>query len=165
MHFAVHGIYDPTGTEDGLVLTDGHVLDPLQVKGSTFSRAPFVFLNACQVGSGNKILGDYAGLANAFLYSGAAGVVAPLWSVQDTIAKDLALNFYAKAFGGAGVGEVLRSQRAQFIKSDDPISATYLAYQYFGHPEMRIKRVLPLEEGESWQSSTQTETPSASATS
>jgi hypothetical protein len=165
MHFAVHGIYDPTGTEDGLVLTDGHVLDPLQVKGSTFSRAPFVFLNACQVGSGNKILGDYAGLANAFLYSGAAGVVAPLWSVQDTIAKDLALSFYAKAFGGAGVGEVLRSQRAQFIKSDDPISATYLAYQYFGHPEMRIKRVLPLEEGESWQSSTQTETPSASATS
>jgi hypothetical protein len=44
------------------------------------------------------------------------------------------------------------------------VSATYLAYQYFGHPEMRIKRVVAVEEG-SWQSSTQTETPSASATS
>jgi hypothetical protein len=165
MHFAVHGIYDPTGTQDGLVLTDGHILDPLQVKGSTFAGTPFVFLNACQVGNGNRILGDYAGLAEAFLYSGAAGVVAPLWSVQDTIAKELALYFYDKAFRGEGVGEVLRRQRALFTKSDDPMSATYLAYQYFGHPMMRLTRVVRTEEGGPPRNSTQTETRSASATS
>jgi hypothetical protein len=165
MHFAVHGIYDPTGTQDGLVLTDGHILDPLQVKGSTFAGTPFVFLNACQVGNGNRILGDYAGLAEAFLYSGAAGVVAPLWSVQDTIAKELALYFYDNAFRGEGVGEVLRRQRALFTKSDDPISATYLAYQYFGHPQMRLTRVVRKEEGGPPRNSTPTETRSASATS
>jgi hypothetical protein len=166
MHFAVHGIYDPAGIEDGLVLTDGHVLDPMEVKGSTFKAAPFVFLNACQVGGGNKILGDYAGLADSFLYAGAAGVVAPLWSVKDTVAKELAVKFYERIFAGEPVGEVLRSQRARFIDSDDPVSATYLAYQYFGHPKMKFTRTEATKEGQGWPSaSIQMETPSESATS
>ena len=51
-------------------------------------RPMFVFLNACQVGAGQRVLGDYAGLATAFLSAGAAGVVAALWNVHDLAARE-----------------------------------------------------------------------------
>ena len=54
-------------------------------------RAPFVFLNACQVGSAGEMLGSYNGIAEAFLQAGATAVVAPLWNVDDTIAQKIAL--------------------------------------------------------------------------
>ncbi len=94
LHFAVHGTYAPEGVLEGLILIDGERLDPMVVKGCAFARAPFVFLNACQVGSGNEVLGDYSGMAEAFLHAGAAAVVAPLWSIDDVAAKELALRFY-----------------------------------------------------------------------
>jgi CHAT domain len=140
MHFAVHGVYDPAGIQDGVVLVDGHALDPMEVKGSSFTATPFVFLNACQVGSGNKILGDHAGLAAAFLWSGACGVVAPLWSIKDTVAKGVAVRFYEQAFNGSPIGTILRNERAAFKAGEDALSATYLAYQFFGHPGMKITR-------------------------
>ena len=42
LHFAVHGIYDPTSIENGLMLTDGSILDPEQVEGTDLAGAPFV---------------------------------------------------------------------------------------------------------------------------
>jgi CHAT domain len=141
LHFAVHGKYDPNGTQDGVVLTDGHVLDPFEIKGSSLQTRPFVFLNACQVGVGNKVLGDYAGLASAFLEAGASGVIAPLWSVNDELAKGIALRFYERAFAGASVGSVLRDERAAFKETEEQLSATYLAYQFFGHPSMKMTRM------------------------
>ncbi len=69
-HFALHGIFDPESVYQGLVLTDNNYLDPLVVRGQRFARAPFIFLNACQVGSGNEVLGNYAGMAEAFLAAG-----------------------------------------------------------------------------------------------
>jgi hypothetical protein len=139
LHFALHGIYDPNSTQNGLILVDGQPLDPTTVKGSTLTRTPFVFLNACQVGSGNSVLGDYSGMAAAFLHAGASGVVAPLWSVKDTIAREIALRFYEKTFRGTTPAEFLRSERSQFTDSG-VISATCLAYQFFGHPAMRLVR-------------------------
>lgn len=138
LHFALHGIYDPNSVQHGLVLVDGNTLDPLQVKGSALSGQPFVFLNACQVGSGNQVLGDYSGMAEAFLWAGASGLVAPLWSVKDTIAREIALSFYERAFAGTEPAELLRRERARF--SPDADSATHLAYQFFGHPSMKLFR-------------------------
>jgi hypothetical protein len=140
LHFAMHGIYDPNSTLHGLVLVDGQPLDPTTVKGSTLSHTPFVFLNACQVGMGNTVLGDYSGMAAAFLYAGASGVVAPLWSVKDTIAHQIALRFYDETFQGTSPAEFLRLERSQFTDSPEVVSATCLAYQFFGHPEMRLTR-------------------------
>jgi hypothetical protein len=141
IHFAVHGRYDPSGGLDGLVLTDGLALDPLKVRGTMPPGDPFVFLNACQVGGGEQILGDYAGLAEAFLFAGASGVVAPLWSIDDRLAREIAVRFYERTFQGAGPADVLRRERAAFRSSPDITSATYLAYQYFGHPALRLRRV------------------------
>ena len=138
LHFSVHGVYDPGSTTNGLVLVDGSALDPLQVKGGMLKSSPFVFLNACQVGAGSKLLGDYAGMAEAFLYAGASGVIAPLWSISDTLARGVARRFYEEAFKGTPPAEVLRAERAAFGAGTP--SATALAYLYYGHPTLRLKR-------------------------
>ena len=138
LHFAVHGNYDQGGGMDGLVLVDRELVDPFVVEGMTLEGGPFVFLNACQVGMGQAILGDYAGLAAAFLKAGACAVVAPLWSVKDSIAKELALDFYERVRNGEAPAEVLRSERAQAEQSRTPPSATAFAYQYFGHPALTL---------------------------
>lgn len=139
VHFAVHGTYDATSVEEGLVLVDGTTLDPMHVKGAVVEGSPFVFLNACQVGSSNELLGDYAGVAHAFLYAGAAGVVAPLWSIADDVAREVATSFYARTLeDGERPAAALREARAMFARATGTVSATYLAYQLFGHPALRL---------------------------
>lgn len=140
LHFAIHGLYNPGGVQDGFVLADDQSISPTQVSGAELPQRPFVFLNACQVGSGQEVLGDYTGMASAFLDAHASAVIAPLWSVKDTIAKDISLTFYREAFKGEPVATILRRQRAQYGADD---SATYLAYQYFGHPGLRIHLATP----------------------
>ncbi len=139
LHFAVHGIYDPGSIQNGLMLTDGEMLSPYDVAGSELRKAPFVFLNACQVGVGNQVLGDYSGLAAEFLSAGASAVVAPLWSIKDTVAREIASAFYsATAAGAASPAAALRGARKAFKAGQAPQSATCLAYQYFGHPALKL---------------------------
>ena len=147
LHFAVHGTYDPGGSQDGLMLVDGKTLAPAQVRGARLDRSPFVFLNACQVGSGSKILGDYSGMAADFLIAGASGVVAPLWSVKDTVAHEIALSFYEKTTKGMSPAAALREARRSFLPEASPQSATWLAYQFFGHPSLKLRFSIP--EGDS----------------
>ena len=136
----MHGSYAPEGVLEGLLLVDGDTLDPMAVKGTTFARAPFVFLNVCQVGSSNEVLGDYAGLAAAFLHAGASAVIAPLWSIDDAAAKDLALRFYNRVFDdGLLPASVLRDERREFAGSHGDGAATRLAYQFFGHPALAVR--------------------------
>jgi hypothetical protein len=144
LHFSLHGRFDRSGLEDGLLLTDGKWLMPAQVKGTDLRRGPFVFLNACQVGQGDEVLGVYAGMAEAFLFAGASAVVAPIWSVDDKVAHDIALSFYQATLRGGdddgdlpAAAEVLRRERAKFTRGQQ--AATYLSYQFFGHPEMRLR--------------------------
>jgi hypothetical protein len=140
LHFAVHGTYAPEGVLEGLILVDGERLDPMVVKGCALRGAPFVFLNACQVGSSNEVLGDYSGMAEAFLHAGAAAVVAPLWSIDDAAAKDLALRFYARVFGdGVPPATVLRDERRAYAGPGSDGAATRLAYQFFGHPALVLQ--------------------------
>jgi hypothetical protein len=121
-------------------LIDGEVIDPLVVKGGSLVRAPLVFLNACQVGTGQQTLGDYAGLAESFLFAGAAAVVAPLWSIDDSVASSMAERFYSRAFTGEALAEIVRAERAGFGAGAGQSSSTLMAFQFFGHPEMRLER-------------------------
>jgi hypothetical protein len=147
LHFAVHGHYDPTGGTDGLVLTDQHTLDPTVVRGMDLPHRPFVFLNACQVGTGREVLGDYGGMAMALVKAGASAVVAPLWSIEDRDAARVALDFYAELQGGARPADVLRRARARHGPDPGDASGTCFAYQFFGHPAMR----LTLANGTTWR--------------
>ena len=149
LHVASHGEVDPDSPiNTGVILSDSAVrIDESIVVGSDFTRtaAPLVFLNCCQLATetgGSLIEG---GLAAAFLQAGARAFVAPLWSVDDTIAKQTALSFYADAFAEARpVGEVMRRLRARFT-TDYPArnQTTPLAYAYYGHPGLILSRQEP----------------------
>jgi hypothetical protein len=84
------------GVLEGLILIDGERLDPMVRQGLRRSRAPFVFLNVSGR-RGNEVLGDYRAWPRRSC-TGAAAVVAPLWSIDDVAAKELALRFYKRVF-------------------------------------------------------------------
>jgi hypothetical protein len=131
LHFAMHGRFDPTGLQDGLILVDG-VVEPDMILDADLARHPFVFLNACQVGSAGETLGQYGGMAQSFVEAGASAVIAPLWVVKDDVARDVSLRFYASAFAGTSPAEFLRVERAR------DGSGTHLAYVLYGHPLLQL---------------------------
>lgn len=141
VHFASHG---EVSTEQqqytGIILAGGRRLDILTVEGSRVGQVsgPFVFLNACQVGTASSILSSYGGLAGAFLGTGCRGFLAPLWNVDDDVAKEIALQFYDSTLRqGLPVGEAVRRIRADFGDGAKG-TATPLAYVFYGHPELRM---------------------------
>ena len=71
---------------------------------------------------------------------GAAAVVAPLWSIDDVAAKELALRFYTRVFrDGVPPATVLRDERCTYAGPGCDGAATRLAYQYFGHPALTLR--------------------------
>jgi len=154
LHVALHGQFDPQGTDDGLVLLQGvapdlsqQFLTPSQVTSFRMPNRLFVFLNACQVGAGNQELGNYAGMAVALLKAGACAVVAAPWNVDDVVASEVSKRFYAEVFANppVTVAEALRRIRAEYTEDKvhmDPAHAqsTMLAYQLFGHPRLLLER-------------------------
>ena len=164
LHVALHGQFDAKGAQEGLVLlgTDEagaltnrpQFLTPDQVENGRLDSGPFVFLNACQVASDKRVLGDYGGLASTLLRIGATGVVAPLWNVDDDIAAQFARDFYAATWTASGTdgsapsvsaAEAVRALRARYTESaveagTPGITATLIAFQVFGHPRLRLDR-------------------------
>jgi CHAT domain len=155
LHFALHGRFDQSGRQDGIFLIEKKVDEDEQARIEILSlhdvrasslgrRAPLVFLNACQVGASREVLGDYAGMAEAFLHAGASAVIAPLWSIDDADAKTSALTFYKAACGANGKppAEILREQRARMdresVRENEPPPLVCLSYQFFGHPRFRL---------------------------
>jgi hypothetical protein len=136
IHIALHGTWSSKDPVQGLIMVDNGVLSPTTVRGISAPERPFVFLNACQVGEGNEVLGQYAGLPAAFLYARARGVIAPLWSIDDAIAKEIAMRFYERLSLGDTPAAILREERKRF--ATEPISTTYLAYIYYGAPSSRF---------------------------
>jgi hypothetical protein len=103
-----------------------------------------VFLNACQVGAGDRLLGNYTGLAVEFLRAGASAVIAPLGNVNDERAGDLAREFYKMAYTDEprpSAAEIVRRFRDRYRRVDAaPGSATNITYQLWGHPRLVLSR-------------------------
>ena len=146
MHVASHGEADPDAVgQEGVILSDSAVrIDEAIVLGSEFTRtaAPLVFLNCCQLASATGAALVEGGLAAAFLQAGARAFIAPLWNVDDTVAKDFALAFYAETLGKSRpVGDVMRELRGWFTtKFQQHDQTTPLAYAYYGHPGLILTR-------------------------
>ncbi|MHB1224560.1 MAG: CHAT domain-containing protein, partial [Gemmatimonadaceae bacterium] len=144
VHFAGHGEVDPSRPgEAALYLSNGKALTPLFFRRSRLGAeyAPFIFLNACMVGTAGEMLGDYGGFPGNCLAGGFSGLVAPLWAVNDTVARTFALSFYDEALAegdSRSVAEVLRDLRANY-RSEQPVSS-YLAYVYYGNPFLTLSR-------------------------
>ncbi len=145
VHIAAHGEVSPDMQQySGIILSStDRRLDPLVIQGSELTRRnrPFVFLNACQVGTAGAFLSEYGGMPGAFLAEGCSGYVAPLWNVDDTVARTFATEFYAAVLGSAtSVAETLRTLRSRFGTDWGRNTATPLAYVFYGHPELILSR-------------------------
>lgn len=143
LHFAGHGQTDVANPQfTGLILQNGRTLNPVTINGFDLvgRYQPFVFLNACEAGVAGETLMNLGGLVGAFLVSGARGFLAPLWQVDDDVARDIAVEFYEHTLGerATSVGEALRRLRRKY--TPDSVSATPLAYVFYGNPDLRLQR-------------------------
>jgi hypothetical protein len=146
IHFACHGEVQPDSPElNAIYLSDGSALNEYVFLGAQIGERskPILFLNACQVGTQGELLGESAGFGAGCLYAGFRAFVAPLWSIDDATAREVALDFYRTAFDGTKrtfVSSFFQNTRGKFApksRTDVPES-TYLAYVYYGHPELLL---------------------------
>lgn len=147
VHFACHGeAMQQHALDAAVILGDGMRLSPLVFANAPLGKrsSPFLFMNACQVGKAGELLASFSGFAGEAIKGGFRGFLAPLWSVEDQLARDIALGFYEQVFGDATraprpVAEVLREMRARFADTE-PNSLTRLAYVFYGHPGLTLNR-------------------------
>lgn len=140
LHFAGHGESNPDqGTY--LMYSTGAKMTFWPFRAATIAREKnaFIFVNACQVGTPDDMLGGYGGLAGAVTGAGFKAFVAPLWSVADDIAQQISLGLYAASVEGIPIAAYLREVRARFFQNESAAAhTTYLAYAYYGHPRLTL---------------------------
>lgn len=129
-HFATHAIVDSTRPElSGIVLStfnsngarqDG-VLWLHDIYRASFP-VPLVVLSGCRTASGKSIPGEgISGLAQAFLSSGAAGVIGSLWTVDDRAAGQMIPWLYQGLLQQhQSLSAALRSAELQMIAAHRP---------------------------------------------
>jgi CHAT domain len=149
IHFACHGKIgeDIWIGRQILELQDSSFLDSTRLRGMNGvengfnAKHPFVFINACNAGQPIVTLNGMGGLASTFIRLGASGVVAPLWNVDDTIAREIAIQFYGKIKNNPNItpAEIIREIRATSY-GNTPLQGrdTYAAYCFYGDPNAVI---------------------------
>jgi hypothetical protein len=140
LHFVCHGAAS-TLAKQVIILENTKELTSTQIKGmeglvqAIDSNKPLIFLNACEVGRPAAGLIGVGGFTKGFTDIGARAVIAPLWSVRDEIAHEVALTFYKKVIAEPRTpfGEILRQIRAKAY-GEDGGEDTYAAYCLYGDP-------------------------------
>ncbi|MDN5795093.1 MAG: CHAT domain-containing protein [Intrasporangium sp.] len=149
LHFAGHGLADPTDIFDAKVLLQGrkrgNSVLPQYLTATNVSEngrwtvpgsGPIVVLNACQVGRGGEQLSTLGGFAKAFLDAGASAFVSSLWSVGDEPARTFVETFYDELLSGTPVALATSRAREQARASGD---ATWLAYVVYARPDATLE--------------------------
>ncbi len=139
LHVVAHG-KSTQGAPQQLVLDDDKIFNALQVRAmkglvaACEKQAPLVFLNACDVGRAQPSLVGAGGFASEFIRAGARCVIAPLWSVDDTVAHDVAVGFYQAALDDPlrPFADILREIRAKAYAPGG--EDTHAAYSFYGDP-------------------------------
>jgi CHAT domain len=139
LHFVCHGTSN--GSVQELLLEGTSVLIATQIRGmdgleaACRSKAPVVFLNACEVGRTTPALVGAGGFAVEFIKAGARCVIAPLWSVKDDIANQVAMEFYQKALAEPTrpFAEILTEIRQRAFSGSGG-EDTFAAYCLYGDP-------------------------------
>ena len=150
LHIACHGqantntISESSLLMEGTVDAMGNYLPDLFVErvAKNFSNlaasdnSPIVVLNACQTGRAGIKITNVGGFANAFLSAGAGVFVGTLWSVGDAPAYHFIEAFYDALLAGEPLFKAANAGR-NAARISDP--STWLAYEIYGHPYMKIK--------------------------
>ena len=149
VHFAGHGDVDPDQSDGAMMmLSDGKPLPSILFRGAKFGahQQPLIFLNACLIGMGGQLLGDAGGFPGNCLGGGFGAMLGALWEVDDAVAHQIALEFWRRALptdqrAPEPVAEILRDLRARYhADASQPPIATYLAYVFYGHPRLTLRR-------------------------
>src|SRR5262249_25360163 len=140
VHFICHGLDSQNGAQV-IELDNNERLTSTSIEGmdgieATFNQTrPIVFLNSCEVGRPPPALVGLGGFAASFIRLGASAVIAPLWSVKDSIAHEIAMEFYkrVKDEPETPFAEILRTVRARAYDAANG-EDTYAAYCFYGDP-------------------------------
>jgi tetratricopeptide (TPR) repeat protein len=132
VHLASHGEMPLDHPEQARLIlkaadsNDGS-LNVADIRMLDLHRTALVTVSACQVAKTTSY-GNGLSLQNAFILAGAHSVIAPLWTVDDGVAKDLMLNLYRRLHGGASYGEALRLAQVETRRShpDSPDWAAFI---------------------------------------
>lgn len=140
LHFVCHGKTE--GLMEQVLLLDGEEqFTPTQIDGmfglqeGLHNARPLVFLNACEAGQEVITLMGSGGFAKGFIDYGARAVIAPLWSVADSDAFEVATTFYntVVAEPEKPFGEILKDiRRKAYTEGKD----TFAAYCLYGDPHL-----------------------------
>lgn len=137
-HFAGHGKFvapDPNRSaivlEQGQRLCAGHIYGQISNCGLA---QPLIFMNACQTGQQALSLTGMGGWARRFIEAGAAGFIAPLWSVYDKAAYQFTQAFYNHLLSGETIGQAVREARTAI----EPLNDRW-AYTVFADPLAIVK--------------------------
>jgi hypothetical protein len=143
LHFICHGKSGAAGSQilllEGQEELDASYLLAMPGVVKAFSDAkPLVFLNACEVGRQEPALVGAGGFAEAFMRLGASGVIAPLWSVKDSVAHEIAEKFYerVKKEPNTPFSQIIADLRKQSYAKEGG-EDTYAAYCFYGDPLAR----------------------------
>ena len=114
IHFAGHGVFNPTHPLDSALLFAGANDQPDLLEARRLyamrTTATLAFLSACETGV-NALGGgdDLMGMERGFFYAGASSVIASLWPVQDKATAMLADAFYRAWNAGAPPSRALQT--------------------------------------------------------
>lgn len=139
LHFVCHG---RSGVGKQVIDLEGRnkTLNSIQVRAikefaTALRRNPVVFMNVCEIGRPQPTLSGVGGFAQAFMEMGASAIIAPLWSVKDSIAHEVAEQFYRtlaahpKRPFAAILGKI-RERAYTTERGED----SYAAYCFYGDP-------------------------------
>lgn len=109
VHFAGHAFFDTAEAADSALRLTNGLLSAREIQELSGLRARVVTLSGCETGVSRNHPGDeLIGLTRAFLYAGAATVVAGLWRVADDSTTELMNRFYRGLVSGEPAVEALR---------------------------------------------------------
>lgn len=132
-----------TGGTTDRIAARRHQLRPDDFVGPVVTRLkrdhPFVFLNACRVGSGGMGLTGVGGWAKVLVADcGVGALLAPLWTINDQYAQEFAECFYALLDGeGTTIAAATRATRLE-LRRRYPNNPLWLAYSLYAHPNARV---------------------------
>lgn len=100
VHFTCGGVHDHDNpTESGLHLADRSLLKLSEIIKLSLPHAGLAFLSACDTATGAMELPDEAlHIAAAMLFAGYRGVIATMWSMNDSDGPRVADEVYARLF-------------------------------------------------------------------
>ena len=129
LHLATHGVLRNDRPEDSYILlageTEAENLDLMDIVALPLEEIELAVLSACQTALGDDGTGrEITSLAHTFEQTGAAAVIASLWSVSDASTSELMVDLYAR----------LREADATRASALRGAQLEMLASERFAHP-------------------------------